>query len=1253
MPQKTDLNINPYYDDFDQAKQFYRWLYRPSVAVQARELTGMQSMLQNQIERFGSWAFRNGDIVSGCAISDIPSMPFCRLADFQANGASYAAVDLANTQVVCNTSNLQARVIYANGGFTSSYPDTNIIYLQYLNTGTNGESTFAANDTLTFYKIPRTGNVSVDLLATVNAYSNVTANTLTIGNGHGISVSEGVVFLSGCFVLVQNPTIGIVQNFEQDAANNVVGFQAVETIVTENEDESLADNALGYPNENAPGAHRLKIVPTLIALDQADAANTAGFNPIAIYNYGALVSHAEAAVNVYSLLGDAIERRTYEESGNYVVNPFQADTVTSITGNSIISSMDANNVLGRISPGLGYAMGSRVELLKTAYINMRRGIDTQSVESQQITFNYGQYFICDEVAGDFDFTTAANVTLYDSYQSAITNRVFSALTPTGNNIGTAKLRCFSYNSGVPGTANAQYLLHLFNIQLANGYATSAIKSVYYGGTVKGVADVISNGSIASSNKDQLYSFGVSGLKNLRDAANNNNGEYVYRTRKTGTMATNGDITITLSSSATGGTDILPYGVGVLPDLEAMTFNLSATANVDTANLAGTVTCYSVNTLVTGSSTTFTTDFVTGSIIKVGSDIRVVSSITNATSMLVDAAFSGNASANTYKRSFIQGEVLPISVSLNPNKISYISVSNTTSFTIKTNLAPSSSLGVDVVYDVLRTSVSPAMKTIKKNRFVKINTATTPKGPWCLGVSDVHKLTKVYGASSNTYSTSGSDLTANFILDTGQRDTHYDLAYLYAKPGVDTTSLPYLLVQLDYFTANTSGGLGFFTVESYPIDDVNASNVNAIQTKDIPLYIDEAGQKSWLRDYVDFRTPCTATANDTGAVDTSNSSAVTAAIGYATYNPSNTLTLTVPVGGLNVPSYGRNFESDYTHYLPRKDLVMITNEGVLKIKEGVSSVAPQTPLFPDSAMPIAVYNIPAYPSLSTDQLDSLYTINKTVRNPIRDTSTAVSTSLVQHRRYTMRDIGKLDQRITNVEYYMGLSLLEKKAADLVVTDADGLDRFKNGIFVDPMSNFELSEVSNPEFSVAIDASRGVARPRIVREVVLIEPAGSFGTVNNTANTGGRNFYVDSTNKVQKTGRCITLPYNEVQFMQQPFATKYRSSALVAYAWNGRVILVPSYDNHGDTINTGSINITIDNTTAWKEFANGPMGAVWGDWRTTSSSVSSTVTTGTQDRFTWTGSVFARGYDDALQNILGQIHQQYGPDVVIGDITLNPL
>jgi len=58
MPSPTDFNLSPYYDDFTESKKFHRILFRPSFAVQARELTQSQTILQNQIERVGDHLFK-------------------------------------------------------------------------------------------------------------------------------------------------------------------------------------------------------------------------------------------------------------------------------------------------------------------------------------------------------------------------------------------------------------------------------------------------------------------------------------------------------------------------------------------------------------------------------------------------------------------------------------------------------------------------------------------------------------------------------------------------------------------------------------------------------------------------------------------------------------------------------------------------------------------------------------------------------------------------------------------------------------------------------------------------------------------------------------------------------------------------------------------------------------------------------------------------------------------------------------------
>ena len=57
MPQETNLNVAPYFDDFNAKDNYCKILFKPGTPVQARELTGIQSLLQDQIEKFGNHSF--------------------------------------------------------------------------------------------------------------------------------------------------------------------------------------------------------------------------------------------------------------------------------------------------------------------------------------------------------------------------------------------------------------------------------------------------------------------------------------------------------------------------------------------------------------------------------------------------------------------------------------------------------------------------------------------------------------------------------------------------------------------------------------------------------------------------------------------------------------------------------------------------------------------------------------------------------------------------------------------------------------------------------------------------------------------------------------------------------------------------------------------------------------------------------------------------------------------------------------------
>jgi hypothetical protein len=236
---------------------------------------------------------------------------------------------------------------------------------------------------------------------------------------------------------------------------------------------------------------------------------------------------------------------------------------------------------------------------------------------------------------------------------------------------------------------------------------------------------------------------------------------------------------------------------------------------------------------------------------------------------------------------------------------------------------------------------------------------------------------------------------------------------------------------------------------------------------------------------------------------------------------------------------------------------------------------------------------------------------------------------------MRDIGILDSRISDLEYYTSLSLIEKKASDMTVTDANGLNRFKNGIFVESFNDYTKSEVSNPEYSFAIDPTQTRGRPRIVRESVEIV------------------FDLPNSTNVQKTNSFITLPYTEVPHLIQPWTTKYISSAGLSVAWNGNIKLFPSYDDQVDSGNPGSLDIKIDLATPWTEFAKSPAGSIYGDWRILNRETTGSKTESTQIGVVDLGALGGGGgwtQAGAEAAAVRIIQERYGKNVTIGRLNI---
>jgi hypothetical protein len=107
----TNLNVDPYYDDFDESKNYHRILFRPGFAVQGRELTQMQTILQNQIDRFGEHVFKEGSIVSGLELNYDNKLTYVKIRDTNSANAAVTASNFLDRLITGATSNISAIVV--------------------------------------------------------------------------------------------------------------------------------------------------------------------------------------------------------------------------------------------------------------------------------------------------------------------------------------------------------------------------------------------------------------------------------------------------------------------------------------------------------------------------------------------------------------------------------------------------------------------------------------------------------------------------------------------------------------------------------------------------------------------------------------------------------------------------------------------------------------------------------------------------------------------------------------------------------------------------------------------------------------------------------------------------------------------------------------------------------------------------------------------------------------------------------------
>jgi len=1269
MPSPTDFNLSPYFDDYSETKKFHRVLFRPAFAVQARELTQSQTILQNQIERVSDHLFEKGAMIIPGEIGFDLDYSAIKLTSRSSTLANYVGATLTGV-----TSGVKAIVI---NSIATDGTDPDTLFVKYTQTGTNNTAkAFTAAETVNAVNMVDSSSATL-----------VVASTAT---GAAANIAGGVYYINGFHVSVSEQTL-ILDKYTNTPSYRV-GLEVVESFETPNDDATLNDNAQGSSNVNAPGAHRFKINLTLAKRTIASTSDSNFIELLRLEN-GFRQNHVRSTE--YAILEDTLARRTFDESGDYTVKEFELDVREHLidgTNRGIYTSGNggvATKLAAGLSPGKAYVKGYEIETIGTTFVDVEKARDFDTQNNNKTRFDIENFVNVTNVFGspDIGFVSGdveafKNVNLFNT--ATVTRGTQQSTTGvTIPQIGRAKSRGFELNSGTASSnifassslTSAVYKHFIFDIEMfthlnirtsqvfTNGEKITGGTSGAYGyvqsisstkdavvtsitETNTGTASVVtSNGhSFKDGMQIQFLNPSFSAVDSTSTVVTvNDSTVFTVKNVTTNTFElfdSTGDSPISATSYSSGG--IARHGVVVLNNVigsfvagetitgatsaltaviqndrygfkGALTFDFtfvrqlgmsgSPTYTADTAidstngdnyPIFGSFSVANSGTTVTGFGTLFTTELQIGDTITFTTDAgtsitRIIESISSNTSLeLLTAVGGGDVSTKTQgtrKRGKLQGSNKNIAIFQLPNtriktlKTTSNSGITDTNFKVRRHFTATLSSGsatitagtnevfsslaekdfvvslmsnsgsgisgdvlslsgnnhasnpiftlggsptgktltldfgsnfssakIKILATVTRSVAGSKTKTLNTAQTVAISSQTTiQSGVVGLAKADVYKINSVFMSPdfSTVATTSHTDITTRFELDTGQRDNFYDIGRIKLKTG-SITPTGRLLINFDYFS---HGSGDYFDIDSYS---------GVIDYEDIPTYTsDTTGTDFDLRDCLDFRP----------RVD--DASTVISATQDRQYSGTGASTI-------DIVEFNDDITSDFEFYLARIDKIFLDKDGNFKVVSGASSLTPQIPKALDGAM-------------------HLYTI---FLNPYTLNVTDLIIKKQDNKRYTMRDIGRLEKRIENVEYYTQLSLLETNAQSLQIQDAEGFDRFKNGFIVDNFTGHGIGDVGNLDYKVSMDMAGGFVRPMFNCESVQLIEADDDGTAILAADRTSANY--------QKTGDLITLPYTETTIIEQPYASRFVNvNPFNVFTWAGSVTLDPPGDEWKET------------------------------------------------------------------------------------------
>ncbi|MDX8383202.1 MAG: DUF4815 domain-containing protein [Ghiorsea sp.] len=431
MPVNTSLS--PYFDDFNAQKNYLRLLFNPSRAVQARELTQAQTVLQNQVSSFADSVFSENSRVIGAEIT-----VNAKKLTLQINPTN----SLALTSDIAGFLGTQINLLSNPAGSFAQVTDVDVATNSIMVDMFGGR--FTTNDVI---------------------YIHGDAVTYTIDAVHNslvANINDGIIYTGGYFVTVAKSSLIVDSTATMDQKEFNVGFTVTENVITNNEDPTLNDNAVGSYNYNAPGSDRLHRLLTLMSYEitrdatgKETSVAPANFTNI-MYIQNGVVKSDMLQVIKYSEILDLMAHRTYDESGNYTISDFNIATVNTLAGNPR-TQFDVS-----IGAGEAYVNGYEIVNQNTSRVTVNKAQTSERNNNQPSLVSFGTAFdmVSNTVTGTFDLYNKETVNLY----SHATTRNAATL------IGVAKV--------VDISVNLNYVrVHLNDIIMDDAKQASTIQNI--------------------------------------------------------------------------------------------------------------------------------------------------------------------------------------------------------------------------------------------------------------------------------------------------------------------------------------------------------------------------------------------------------------------------------------------------------------------------------------------------------------------------------------------------------------------------------------------------------------------------------------------------------------------------------------------------------------------------------------------------------------------------------------------------------